>query len=69
MQYISYQVFSTKMKKQEIFAASKRLEDISGGDPTEVDPNVATFARNASQMSDRANVPPTYGTGFALALY
>ena len=41
---------------------------LPGGDPTKVDPNVATFAWNASQMSDRANVPPTYGTGFALAL-
>ena len=39
-----------------------------GGDPTKVDPNVATFAWNANRMSDRANVPPTYGTGFALAL-
>ena len=39
-----------------------------GGDPTEVDPNVTTFAWNASRMSDHANVPPTYGTGFALAL-
>ena len=40
----------------------------SGGDPTKVDPNVTTFAWNASRMSDRANVPPTYGTGFSLAL-
>ena len=39
-----------------------------GGDPTKVDPNVATFAWNASRMSDRANVPPTYGIGFVLAL-
>ena len=45
------------------------VQNIPGGDPTKVDPNVATFARNAHRMSDRANVPPTYGTGFALALY
>ena len=42
---------------------------VPGGDPTKVDPNhVATFAWNASRMSDPANVPPTYGTGFVLAL-
>ena len=43
-------------------------DGVPGSDPTKVDPNVATFAWNASRMSDHANVPPTYGTGFALAL-
>ena len=37
----------------------KRMPDVShitpGGDPTKVDPNVMTFAWNASQMSDGNN--------------
>ena len=45
-----------------------RYLERSGGDPTNVDPNAATFAWNASWMSVRANVPPTYGTGFVLTL-
>ena len=32
-----------------------------GGDPTEVDPNVATFAWNASRMSDLTDMAPING--------
>ena len=39
-----------------------------GGEPTKIDPNVSTFAWNASRMSGCANVPPTYGIDFAPAL-
>ena len=36
-----------------------------GGDPTKVNPNVATFAWNASRMSDRTDLTPTNVTDFA----
>ena len=45
------------------------VENPPGGDPIKVGPNVATFAWNASQMSDLANMAPTNGTDFALTLY
>ena len=41
---------------------------VPGGDTTKVDPNVATFARNASRMSDLTDMAPTKGTDFALTL-
>ena len=41
---------------------------IPGGDPTKVDPNVASFAWNASRMSGRSDLAPTNDTDFALAL-
>ena len=38
------------------------------GDPIKVDLNVATFAWNASRMSDLTDLAPTNGTDLALAL-
>ena len=40
-----------------------------GGDPTEVDPNVTTFAWNASRMSDLINLAPTNDTDVVLTLF
>ena len=39
---------------------------LPGGDPTKVNPNVATFAWNASRMSDLTDLAPTNDNVFAL---